>query len=805
MSGFVDDLRLALRSFRRRPALSALVVVVFALGIASGTAVYSIVRTVLLKPLPFPEPERLVRIEARREGEPGRVSMLEIEELREMTEVFDGVGGYVPGFSYNLNTDDRPQQLAAITATRDLFSVLGVTPLVGTVWPEDYDWTRSFGLVLSHRIWRNSFHSDAEVVGSRVFLDGAPYTVFGVLPRGFDFPSRTDIYRSVFILDSVSESQDRRRRRVIGIARLASGVSLDEARAQLRSVAATLAELYPDTHRDVGLEAVPLRETYISEVRVYAVLLSGAVLLVLLIACVNATNLLLSRVVGRSREIALRAALGAGRRRLIQHVLIECLLLAVAGGVLGLWLAGRLIEALVALVRFDLPPWMTVSVDGPVMAFAFLLALLCGVLAGVVPALRASSSSGIGTLRGDAGALAGGRSQRRMRSVLVVAEIALSVTLLVGAGLVMRSFMRIMNNEVGFATERVLTFRVSLTWLLYRDDDRVRSFHRQFLDRLSALPGVESAALASSLPLTQVESRERNLVIADGQSEDEWKRNPSAALTRVSRGYRGSLDIPLFSGRDFDSRDGPEAPLVVMISRGLAETLWPDTAPVGQRVRLGSESADWRTVVGVVGEVKHRADEADTRHDIYLPSPQPRPPDNFFVVMKTSVDPMTLADSVVAAIRAVDPDQAAYDVQSMESRLLESVWQHRVVGYLFAIFALLALGLAMSGLYGVMATNTRERTGEMGIRMAMGADRGSVLRLVLGQSIRLCSAGLGIGLAVALALSRLLGSILFEIGPFDPLTFLTVAAALAPIAFLASLLPALRASRTEPTVALRHD
>jgi putative ABC transport system permease protein len=803
----MNDLRSSTRSLVKTPVFSLIVVLTLALGIGANTAVFSFVNGILLRPLPFHEPERLVRIESLRGGHPGGISLRELQDLREqMGGVFAAVTSYRPGAAYNISEGDGPpEEATAALVSRDLFEVLGVPLAHGGPWPPEYDRERSFGVVLSHGFWQRRFGGDPAILGRKITLDAAPnYVVHGILPPGFDFPDGVDIHRSPVI--SPQQLEDRSLRGPYGLARLAPGVTHEQARAALEAFGRRLAEQSPDTNRGVGFGLTPLAETYVGEVRPYLLLLLAAVGFVLLIACVNVVNLLLARAVRRDQEIAVRVALGSSRGRLIRQLLGESLLLGLAGGAASLALAALGVRALRALVRADLPSWMEIGLDGRVLAFTLVISLLAGVLAGLAPALQASRPD-LGTLLRQAtrgGSDSRGRS--RLRRGFVVAEIALACVLLAGASLMVQSFDRLRRVDLGFQPQNLLTFRVALPWSKYAPEDSI-AFYRDLLQRLEALPGVTAAGMASNLPLTHVASGaggddDRPVPVAEGQSVEEQLANPYVNLQRVSPGYFRALGLRPREGRLLAETDRKEALPVAVIDSELASRLWPGQSALGKRLRAGRESSTWREVVGVVPAVRQEALTGSPAYDLYVPHLQ-APSVNQYLVLRTTIPPARLIEPATRAVWAVDPDQSNYDVATMEERIADRIWQRRVASVLFTTFAVLAALLAAVGIYGVTSYGVSQRTREIGIRMALGAQRRDTLRLILEETLRLTLAGVATGLVAAFLLTRLMESLLYTVSATDPLTFLLVPLLLIAVALLAGFLPARRGTRIEPLVALR--
>ncbi len=808
MQGWRQDLRYAARTLRKQPGFTAIVVCTLALGIGANTAVFSFVNALLLRPLPYRDADRLVRITALRDREEGRFSMLELQDMRAQVSAFESIGAYIPGAQYNYSGDGAPEEFSAMLATREFFEVMGVPLLHGTVWPVEYDRERNFGVVLTHEVWKRRFGGDPAVLGRKITLDAAPfYTIYGVLPPNFNFPANTQLFRSIAISRFLPNYEARDKRNVYAVARLKPGASIGQARAELEAFGRRLAETWPDINKGMTFGVRPLRELTVGDVRPYLWLLLAAAGFVLLIACVNVVNLLLTRSLGREREIAIRTALGAERGRLIRQLLTEALLLAGSGGLLGLGVAWGCVRGLKALIRAELPTWVTIDLDWRVLVFTLAASLLAGLLAGLAPALQASKPDLNELLKEGAKGSQGGR--QRLRKALVVIEIALAMLLLIGAGLLTQSFRRLQQADLGFNPDRLLTMRVALPWRKYNDAqgaERQREFFRQLLDRLAGLPGAASASMTSNLPLS-AERQEGKLTFAvEGQSADERQRNPFANDLRVSPNYFQAMGIRLIAGRSLSETDTAATERVVVISQRLAERAFPGGNPIGQRLLLGAlfSEAVRATIVGVVSNVKHDAIAGEDGLDLYSSYLQ-LGDSNMYLLIRTTVPPASLISAATQAVWAGDPEQSTYNIVTMEERIADTIWQRRLAGALFLFFAGLALALAAVGIYGVMAYMVGQRTREIGIRLSLGAEPRDVMRMIFRQGAALLGLGLAIGALAALLGGRLIESLLYGVRSADPAVYLAVSVPLALVALLACWLPARRATRIDPLQALRQE
>jgi putative ABC transport system permease protein len=614
---------------------------------------------------------------------------------------------------------------------------------------------------------------------------------------------------SLTVAESIDPLEtDTSARNVYAVARLKPGVSYEQARAEMDPFSRRMAEIYPNINSGLSFTLKPLRDFYVGDVRPYLWLLLAAVGFVLLIVCANVINLLLARSLAREREIAIRTALGARRSRIVRQLLTESLLLAGVGGLAGLATGWVWIRPLRSLVRAELPAWVTINIDWRVLVFTLAVSILTGLVAGLAPALQISRPD-LNELLKEGARGSHGAARSRLRKALIVSEIMLALALLAGAGLVVKSFLRLRQTELGFKPDNLLTMRVALPWRKYNDaqgPERQKQFYKQLLERLAALPGVESAAMTSNLPLSS-ERQEGKLTFAiDGQSAEEQQHNPYLNDLRVSPNYFQTIGVRLIKGRLLNEFDTAEAERVGVVSRRLAERAWPGQDPIGKRMKVGgvSSQSKWTTIIGVVGDVKHEEIAGDGGFDLYV-SYQQVVESNMYLLLRAKVAPMSLADGAMRAVWASDPEQSTFDIVTMEERIADTIWQRRFSGALFIVFAALALVLASVGIYGVMSYLVSQRTHEIGVRMAMGAGPRDVLKLVIGQGAKLIAVGLAAGLIVAFIAGRIINSMLYQVSATDPLTYLVAPLLLAVVALLACYIPARRAMKVDPIMALRTE
>jgi putative ABC transport system permease protein len=804
-----NEIRFAFRRLLKSPAFTAMAVATLALGIGANAAIFSVVEAVLLRPLPYPEAGRLLTVWqdwSRRDGpqtewfSPGNF----LDWRRDATTL-DGMAAFAD-WQPTRTGSGGAERLTGGAVTHGFFDVLGTPPALGRAFSEAEDLPGGERVVvLSHATWRDRFGAAEDVVGETLQLDGEAHEVIGVLPEGFSFPllAGTDVFRALRI-DPADAPRDLVFLRVV--ARLAPGASLEQARTDLGTVAARLAAEYPESNTGVGAHVVPLRDQLVGDLRPALLALLGAVGLVLLIACVNLTTLLLVRAQGRRRERAVRRALGAGRTRLAAGVLVESLLVAAAGAVAGVVAAGWIVAGLRALAPIPLPAMFEPTVDGGVLLFAAALALAAAAASGLVPALGAGERGGLMSALREGGAGAGtGRRDRRTRSLLAAGQVALAFTLVVGAGLLLRSFVELQRVDPGFEPSGLLTFRVIVPDAGYPERADVAAFYARYLERLGALPGVESASMVSWMPMSGADTDVTFVV--EGEPPPEPGRQKAIWYRQVDPGYFRTLHIPLLAGRAFTPADGAEAPPVVVLGETAARAWFGGEDAVGKRLKPGDDPESdepWWTVVGVVGSVRHAGLAAEPKHEIYLPHAQ-SPRASMTLVLRTAGAPQALVPPARAALADLDPTLALAGVQTASELVAGSLALPRFLALCVLAFGAVALFLAALGVYGVVAEVVGRRTRELGLRMALGADRSAVLRLVMRQGLALAAAGLVAGLAGALLTGRLLEGLLFQVAPRDLATLAAATALLATVALLAAWLPARRATRLDPLAALREE
>lgn len=816
METLVQDLRHSLRGLGKRPGFTALAVLVVALGIGAATAMFSVLDTLLLRALPYEGADRIVTIfeENAESGlERDDVAPGNFFDWREQAKSFEEIAALVPT-SLDLTGKERPEVLFGAAVTEGLFEALGTRALLGRTFRSE-DFTPGSGkvVILSHSLWQRRFGADPGLVGKALPLDGEPHTVVGILPGGFNphlLPAVRDREAWVPYVVEGWEEEMREGRWWNAVGRLRPGVSLAQARAEMDAISARLARDFPNTNQGIRANLIPLREHLAGHARTALLVLQGAVGLLLAIACANLAGLFLARGTERQGELAIRAALGAGRWRLVRQLLAESVVVALLGGVVGLVLAYWTVALITTLAPADIPRLEQASVDGRVLLFSLALAGLTALVAGIVPSLRLSRPDFRGSLKQQRTVTAG-EADRRLRVGIVVAEIALSVVLLVGAGLLARSFLRLLGVDPGFDRENVAAIQVFHN----RDGEtpqQRREFFRQAVERIEALPGVRSAAAVSALPFIESNISPQLSFVVQGRPQPREGETPNAFISMATPDYFRTLGIPLREGRGIEPADNEGAPRVAVVSEALRQRHWPSESPVGKQIRfLGDSTEDffedptrWVQIVGVVGQVRHEGLDREPRPEIFLPHAQTHMRAMTFVA-RTDGDAAALLEPMQEAIWALDPLQTVYRTATLQELVAKSVAARRFNLWLLGTFAVVALTLAAIGLYGVVSYSTRTRFHEFGIRMALGADRADIFQLVLRQGAIMTLGGLALGLAGALAMTRTLATLLYEVAPWDGWTFAGAAFLLAAVALLASYIPARRATRVDQVEALRQE
>jgi putative ABC transport system permease protein len=800
-----SELLQLLRALTARPTFTAVVVLTLGLGLGANAAIFSAVQALLLRPFPFPDADRLVRISTVRGGEEGGLAVPEQDDLSTLTDVVEEIALYTDQGMYNASGFGEPEELQATITTHNLFRVLGIMPAIGTVFPAGADRSRRFELVISHGLWVRRFGRDPNIVGRTMTLDGAPgYTIHGVLPPEVNFPTNSDLFRSAGISADPSTYRRRDLRGRMGLARLKSGVTITQARGRIEALGDRLAREFPETNRGLQFHVTPLRDLYVGNVRPYLLLLFAAVGLVLVVACANVVNLLLSRLLARDREMAVRTALGASRGRIIFQLVLEGLSMAILGGLAGLGLAWLGIELITSMVRATLPSWMAIGLDRGTVIFLIVASVATGLLSGALSAVKWDDRRLNSALTDSSRWSSGSVRQRRLRNALVIGEVALAVVLLIGASLMVKSFGRLQRVDPGFDPRDLLTFRVELGWRAYDSHAKIIAFNDQMLEQLRALPGVRAVALDSNLPLSG-KARETYEVVTRGQSADQRQQNPYVHVHMVSADYFGVMGIPIAHGRGFLDTDTSTNRRVAVVSERLAFRLCPGGDPVGQSLTIRWSTDDPPfTVVGVARNIRHQQ-LAGVDSDLYIPFRQIGAGGSWFIVRTGGVDPTSLSQAGPRLVTALDPNQSSFDVKTMEDRIASGIWQQQTAGALFALFATLALALASIGLYGLLSYLVSQRWREIGVRIALGASPGEVQRMVIGRGILLAVIGTGIGLALAGVAVHALAPVLYEVAPFDPSTFAIVPLVLLVLTGLSCYFPARRATRVDPLIALRRE
>ncbi len=806
LADFGHDMRFAFRMLLKNPSFTIVTVMALALGIGANTAIFSVVNTVLLRPLPYKDPERLVMVweDASKSGYPRDTpSAANFADWRDQNQVFEGMAA-ITDESFNFTGSGEPERLEGQRVSASLFPLLGVEPQLGRVFTAAEDQPGSKVVLLSYGLWQRRFGGDPSIAGKPLTLNGQTYVVVGVMPARFQFPTN-DNQVWVPIAFSSQEAADREVHYLKVVARLKPGVTLQQAQTEMSTIATRLQQQYPDTNKDIGAAVTSLREHLVGDIKPALLILLGAVGLVLLIACANVANLLLARAAVRQKEIAVRVALGARRLRLVRQFLTESILLSTVGGVVGLVIAYTGLVLLRTFMPEDILQARDISIDLKVLGFTFFVSVATGVIFGLAPAFQAFRFKQSETLKEGGRDAATGGGGKRLRSLLVTAEVAISLVLLIGAGLLINSFVRLRNVDPGFRSDHLLTMKIVMPLSKYLDRPRRIAFYNDMLQRVQSLAGVRSAAITTNLPLYH--QGNSMSVRIQGRPELPPAEQPVVVTRIVSPGYFDTMTIPLLSGRKFTEQDIVTTPRVAVISETMARTFWPNEDPVGKRFGIGeiTSDRDWINIVGVARDVRQIELTAAPEPQAYLTYLQFGFFDSRDLVVKTDVDPTSLAATVRKTVWEIDKDQPVSNVQTMETILADSIARQRFSMVLLAIFAGVALVLAAVGIYGVMSYSVAQRTREIGIRMALGAQTGAVLKLALGYGLKLVLIGIAIGLIAAFALTRLMSTLLFGVTATDPITFTLISLLLISVAALASYIPARRATKVNPIIALRYE
>ena len=812
LADFWQDARYAARVLLKNPGFTLVAVLALALGIGANSAIFSVVNAVLLRPLPYAEPERLVTVweDDTKGGFPKDTpAAANYIDWRDQNQVFEGMAA-IADQSYNLTGAGEPERLDGRSVSASLFPLLGVEPQLGRAFlPQEDAPGANRVVVLSHGLWQRRFGGDPSILGRPVNLNGANHEVVGVMPQHFQFPDPKDQLWTP-IAFTQQEAANRGRHYLQVVARLKPNVTVEQAQAEMTTIAARLQQQHPEQNRDLGATVVPLHEHLVGNIRPALLVLLGAVGFVLLVACANVANLLLARAAVRQKEIAVRVALGASRLRLVRQFLTESVLLAACGGAVGLLLAVWGTGLLKTFIPENVSQVRSITIDGRVLGFTLLVSLLTGLVFGLAPAAQASRFDLNETLKEGGRDSAQGSRGNRVRGLLVIAEVAVSLVLLIGAGLLINSFVRLRGVDPGFTSDNLLTMSIVLPREKYPDYQRRAAFYDEMVSRVEALPGVKSAAVTNWIPLVlQGDSITFGVEGRPDPAPSQGKR-PAVVTRAVHPHYFRTMGIRLLQGRALDERDRADTPNVAVISETMARKHFAGEDPVGRRITPGAADStnadDWITVVGVAQDVRQVELGAEPKPQMYVPYAQgwsafaPR-----YLIVSTNVEPLSLASAVRGAVWSIDRDQPVADVRTMREVLSASLARQRFSTLLLGVFAAVALLLASVGIYGVMSYSVAQRTHEIGIRMALGAQRGDVLRLAVGQGMKLILVGIGLGLVAAFALTRVMESLLFGVSATDPVTFAAISLVLVFAGLLASYVPARRATKVDPMIALRYE
>ncbi|MBA2340500.1 MAG: ABC transporter permease [Pyrinomonadaceae bacterium] len=815
-----QDVRYGARMLLKNPGFTLVAVLALALGIGANTAIFSVVNAVLLRPLPYKNAERLVMLYSENRSttavnapSDAPISYPDFVDYKKQSQTLQYLAAYAQVGTALTSGGDEPERVYGADVSAEIFPMLGANALVGrTFTPEEDRPGATPVIVISHGLWQRRFGADPKVVGQEIQLGARSVTLIGVMPPDFKFPVQAE--KSDFWMPFATEiartyaasMENRDARFVTVVAALKPAATLEQAQAELKTLAAQLQQQYPEVNTGWGIRVSSLHEAVVGDVRPALLVLLGAVGFVLLIACANVANLLLARSSARGKEIAIRTALGASRTRVVRQLLTESLLLAFVGGVLGLLLALWGVDLLVAASPANLPRLAEIGLDGRVLVFTFGVSVLTGIIFGVAPALQASKLELNETLKeGGRGSTEGAR-RNRVRSLLIITEIALSLMLLIGAGLLLKSFMRLLDTDPGYDAAHALSVTLPVSRSKYAEPEKQTAYFQTILQRVKALPGVETAGATNLLPLGNRDTF--NTFNIEGRPPAAPGARTAARDARITPDYFRAMNIPLRRGRDFTERDASGSPPVIMINEAFARKYFKGEDPLGKRMLLDDDEGNPeppREIVGVVGNTHHSSLDAEESEEYYVPFLQIPDRQMELVVRSSASEPSALAPAVRNAIKEADKDQLIWEMKTMEERVAQSIAPRKFNATLLGAFALVALLLAVVGIYGVMAYSVAQRTHEIGIRIALGAQKSDVVKMIIGQGMLLASIGVGLGLIGALALSRVMTSLLYGVSATDPLTFGGISLLLTSAALLACYIPARRAMRVDPMIALRYE
>jgi putative ABC transport system permease protein len=817
MGNLVQDIRYGIRRLLKQPIITIVAIISLGLGIGANTSIFSVANAVLLRPLPYQDSERLVFVwETNSQAiaalmniqNHNQVAAANYLDWTRQNSSFEGMAA-LRGLNFNITGGERPERVPGAIVTQNLFSLLGVKAALGrTFLPEDAQPDRERVVVLSTGLWQRRFGGDQNVIGQKLSLNNESFSVIGVMPAEFQYPETAELWvlSRLAVPDAPGAANanlltNRLAHYLSVLGRLKPGVTIQQAQAEMTKIAANLQSQFPETNTGAGARVVSMQEEIVGDIKPALKILLAVVAFVLLIACANIANLLLARASSLSKEIAVRVALGASRLRIIRQLLTESTLLALAGGALGLVLAYEGIKVLVALNPGDIPRIKEINLDFYVLGWTILLSVLTGVLSGLAPALQVSRPNLNETLQEGGRGADPGAARHRIRNLLVILEVAVSLVLLTGAGLLIKSFINLQRVDPGFNSENVLTMRLSLPFYKYPQPDQTRAFTTDLLQRVKHLPGVESAAISSALPLSTAEAASSFLL--EGQAPPTDGNFPTADFRTVSPDYFQVLHIPVLKGRVFTDADTKDVQKVAVINHTMARTVFGDQDAIGKRIVIGADK-NASEIVGIVGDVRHTSLESKPKPEMYV-TYQQAPAGFYTLAVRTKLEPASMVGAVRNEVFAIDKDQPVSAVKTMSEMRSESLASLRFNTVALSIFAGLGLILAAVGIYGVMAYSVGQRTHEIGIRMALGAQPGAVMRLILGQGMLLVLIGVALGLALSFGVPRIMASFLYGVTATDPATFVFVALVLSLVALLANYIPARRATKVDPILALREE